>query len=596
MNYKEFFTTDNKSGWKCVERKLNNNFPEIYKAVNGYSKKNYLTELKFVQQVWHFINDIPNIPICGECENYARFLRLESGYQEFCCVKCSNKNLKKINVTKNILFEKHGVDSSFKIPEVKKRIEDINLKNFGFDNPFKNKEVQDKIRVTNLNKYGNENIFKTEYFKALDKSRVSKIELNVSKQVNGISSYSLSGKTFDIKVDNDIIEVDGDYFHQSKLENLSVIQLNSIINDKIKEGIVNGSEYNLFRVKVSDIDTLTGVTLDNLKSISYVPDYSISYTQKIITKEYLIKFLNTKGVDKLINYLPLFLKFIRIFQPEFPYPDRYEELDKIQSYIQNFDFSRFHNKETNEFFNGTSVMGCNYLKSSFKSYWSSRYNKNKTPIEIWNDDYKMLKIIAYRIGINKSNEVYDFSLRNLIKGISAIRGTISFFKPVVAAGIYKHYLGDIENPVVFDPCCGFGGRMLGFKSLYPSGSYIGCEPNMRTYNELIELGGSFDGIDVYNCKIEDFTEEISYDIAFTSIPYFDLEDYKNGIEYLDFNDWVNTFMISLLSYPRLVVNMPYDLCILLGLEDNIDGYLVNNRTHFSKDKEYKKEVLLKLNF
>ena len=712
MDYKEFFTTDNKSGWKCVERKLNNNFPDIYKAVADYCNKNKLTELKFVRQVWHFINDVPNIPICGECDNHAKFLRLESGYQEFCCVKCSNKNIKKINVTKGILFEKYGVDSSFKIPEVKKIIDEINIKNFGFDNPFNNKdvqnkikennlerygfttptkskEIQDKIKKTNLDrygfeshlsskvirdkikestlnkygfdnvfkdvniqnkikknnlikygfenpaysdivkekyrstcldkygveshllsedvknkikkinfeKYGNEIYFKSDVFNRLYKiHKKSKIELKVCEEINFKNNVQINGFYFDCVSANTLIEIDGDYYHKDKLHNLSLIQVNTVLNDKLKSDAIFNTEYTLYKVKVSEINKYKTITSDLLKDISYIPDYSLIYTQKIVTKEYFKKYIETKGINKLNNYVPLFLKFIRTFQSEFPYPDRYEELVTIGEYIRGFDFTRFHNKETNEFFNGTSVIGCNYLKSSFKSYWNSSYGKNKSPIEIWNDDEKMLKVIAYRIGINKSDEVFDFSMRNLIKGISAIRGTISFFKPVVAAGIYKHYLGDIENPVVFDPCCGFGGRMLGFKSLYPNGTYIGCEPNISTYNELIELSSNFDCVDIYNCKIEGFKEDISYDIAFTSIPYFDLEDYRNGIKYKDFNEWVNTFIVTLLSYPRLIVNMPYDLCVLLGLDGSIDGYLVNNRTHFSKNREYKKEVLLKLNF
>lgn len=596
MDYKEFFTTDNKSGWKCVERKLNNNFPEICELVVKYGRDNELSNLKFVRQVWHFINNVPKIPICKECSNHAKFLRLESGYQEFCCVKCSNKNINKINVTKTNLMDKHGVDSSFKIPDVKRRIAEINIKNFGFDNPFKNKDVQERIHDTFLEKYGDRNILNTEHFKSIDKSRVSSTETMVANKINGLGSVIISGKTFDIKVLDDIFEVDGDYFHSSKLEGLSLVQLNTVLNDRVKRDMLNNSKYVLHRVKVSAIKALTSITVDSLKDISYLPDYSVSYSQKIITKEYLINFINKKGVDKLASYLPLFLRFIRTFQPELPYPDRIETLDYVREYINDFDFSRFHDKETNEFFNGTSVIGCNYLKSSFKSFWSSSYHNRKSPIEIWGDDGLMLKVIAYRIGINKSGEVYDFSMRNLIKGISAIRGTISFFKPLVAAGIYRHYLGDIKEPTVFDPCCGFGGRLLGFKSLYPDGVYVGCEPNVNTYNELVDLGGNFSNISIYNCKLEDFNGCVDYDIAFTSIPYFDLEDYNNGVEYYNFNDWVSTFISKLLTYPRLIINMPKDLCMLLGLDDFIDGYLVNNRSHLSKDKEYKREVLLKINF
>jgi hypothetical protein len=184
----------------------------------------------------------------------------------------------------------------------------------------------------------------------------------------------------------------------------------------------------------------------------------------------------------------------------------------------------------------------------------------------------------------------------LVRGISAIRGTISFFKPLVAAGIYKHYLININNPIVFDPCSGFGGRLLGFKSIYPNGTYIGCEPNNDTYQELCNLGNNFSNTFIYNSKVEDFNQNIEYDIAFTSIPYFDLEDYKNGIFYNDFDEWVDVFIGKLLTYKRLIINMSYELCVKLGLDEYIDGYLTNGSTHYNKSKSSKKEVLIKLNF
>jgi hypothetical protein len=303
--------------------------------------------------------------------------------------------------------------------------------------------------------------------------------------------------------------------------------------------------------------------------------------------------LEDSGVKKLEGYLPLFLKFIRTFVKEFPYPQSNESIQDIMDNIKNFDYGRFHDKELNVFNNNTSTVGVTYLKSIFKSFWGSSFKGNETPIEIWDNDNKMIKIIAYRIGLNNSGEIYDFSLRNLLKGMSAIRGTVSFFKPLVAAGIYKHYIGEKDNPVVFDPCCGFGGRLLGFKSVYPNGTYIGCEPNIKTYNELLLLSEGFTNIKVYNCKLEDLNHKIEYDFGFTSIPYFDLEDYKNGVEYKSFDEWREKFITPLLSYENMVINMSNELCELLELNTYIDGYLSNSKTHFRKSDK-KSEVLIKL--
>jgi len=598
MDYKKFFIEDNKSGWKCVESKLKNNHPDIHKMVVSFSEKNNLTKLSFKEKVYCFINDLKIIPTCHECGGKVKFLRLSYGYQKFCGKKCSNINKDKILITKTNLNNKYGVDTSFKIPEVIEKIKNSNLKNYGVDNVFKSKEFQKKIKETINNVYGNSNIFKTEFFKQHRVNKKSKIENLICDKLGGESGVIIGGREFDIKINDTIIEIDGEYFHPGNLIDLTLIQLNNVINDKIKDDIIANSDYILHRVKVSRLKNtnINQIDYNYIIENSYNNDYTLTYSQKIITKQYLKSYINKYGVDKLSKYLPMLLKFIRIFQENFPYPEKTEILGDVCDKIRNFDYDRFHNKNNNEFNNNTYNIGCNYLKSDFKSYWNSSYRGCESPIDIWVNDEKMLKIIAYRIGLNNSNEIFDLSLRNLVRGISAIRGTISFFKPLVAAGIYKHYLININNPIVFDPCSGFGGRLLGFKSIYPNGTYIGCEPNNDTYQELCNLGNNFSNTFIYNSKVEDFNQNIEYDIAFTSIPYFDLEDYKNGIFYNDFDEWVDVFIGKLLTYKRLIINMSYELCVKLGLDEYIDGYLTNGSTHYNKSKSSKKEVLIKLNF
>ena len=208
----------------------------------------------------------------------------------------------------------------------------------------------------------------------------------------------------------------------------------------------------------------------------------------------------------------------------------------------------------------------------------------------------MTRIINYRVGDNNSNEIFDFSLYQLIKGMSAMRITISFFKPVLAAAIYYHYLGDIISPVVLDPCAGFGGRLLGFKSRYPEGTYIGIEPNKDTYKELLQLVelGQFKNVKLYNCKFEDFNlDSIKYDFAFTSITYYNKEKYSNS-EQISFDDWKNTFITKILTLKNGYINLPDDLYSKLNLMNVIDAYISTRKTHFSKTNSNKKELIIKI--
>jgi len=379
-------------------------------------------------------------------------------------------------------------------------------------------------------------------------------------------------------VDHDmLVEIDGEYWHPIRLEKLNFQLVGNAIHDSIK----NRNIKNLYRIRSNDVSKIK--SLNDIIQYNFIYSYDICYRQCIIEKEFLMK----KDYGK---YTWLLLKFIRHFQPTFPYPTSNETLPGILNTVPTKISTVL---DSNVFYNvRASNIGVSYLKSMFKSYWSSKYNSNKTPVEIWNDDTKMSSIIKYRIGSNQSKETFDFSMHQLIRGISAIRGTISFFKPVLAASIYKHFLGNTENPIVIDPCAGFGGRMLGFKSIYPNGTYIGIEPNLDTFKELEQLASNFTNVKLYNCTLEDYTGSKECHLTFTSIPYYDTEIYSNHIQYDSLDTWKSTFIKSLLTYNNLIVNVPYDLRHCFG--EAQEYFLRHNSSHLNKSTVTKDEFILVL--
>jgi len=391
-----------------------------------------------------------------------------------------------------------------------------------------------------------------------------------------------------------LVEIDGQYWHPIEKTNLNFQLLANSIGEHKKAKLNN-----LYRIREEDVQKIKSIA--DIKKYDKHPNLNLTYKQHVIAKDYFNDYINRKGKDKLNNYIPLLLKFLREFQPGFPYPDTQENIIDIVTKIQNYDLSNIKNDST--FRNTCSCLGISYLKANFKSYWHSSYKRNLGPIEAYYSDKVMSNVIKYRIGVNNSGEIFNFSLHQMIRGLSAYRHTISFFKPILAASIYKELIDiSIVNPVTLDPCAGFGGRLLAFISLYPNGKYIGIEPNVDTYNELVKLKDeliinnitSEENIDLYNCKFEDFdTNSIDYDICFTSIPYYDAETYSQVVKYNSFDIWNNEFITSLMNLDNCYINMSSELYDRLEIKNDIKYHIQSNTSHFNLNKDTKREYIIK---
>lgn len=499
-------------------------------------------------------------------------------------VEYPQQNLEIKEKTKKNNFAKYNAPTFTATPEGKAQIKKTKKENYGDEN-YVNIE---KGKQTKLERYGYECEFNDREWRKKHNFGDSKIQLKICQDL-GIDKFDFNGYEFDGRFYKFLIEVDGSVYHSPDLENLTLIHLTSIQNDYKKTVIVKNSEFELLRIHAEDFKKMENITFEDVWLNTYKQDFNFNYNTKFCTKEYLLK-LNFETKKK---YWRVFLRFIRTFQPSFPQIGTNEDIQAIIKKLKNYKFKEIYDCTFN---NNTSNLGVSYLKSNFNSYWKSSYKNTLSPIDAWNDDKIMERIIKYRIGLNKTNETFDFSLHQMIRGLSALRHAVSFFKPVLAATIYNHFVGKKDGPIVFDPCCGFGGRLLGFKSLYPNGTYFGCEPNIETFNELQELSKNFTNVHLYNCKLEDFDLSIlpdNLDLTFTSIPYYDLETYSNPVDYKDFQEWQQMFLEKLKQCPKLVVNIPNSLRNCFD-SDVKEYFIQSNSSHFNKKENKRTEFLLDL--
>lgn len=176
-------------------------------------------------------------------------------------------------------------------------------------------------------------------------------------------------------------------------------------------------------------------------------------------------------------------------------------------------------------------------------------------------DDKILNGLARLYLYNLEHGVNNAFYQTIQRGYNGIQ-YVNEFPPCVAREIYlKYNNSDTDTIYILDPCCGWGGRMIGAAAIDKSVVYIGCEPSTKTYNGLLQLGAFLSELNtnfeykIFNLPFEDAFDELSnykFDVALTSPPYYDTEKYSDEItnslnRYKTFDDWCDGFYFNLIK-------------------------------------------------
>ena len=156
--------------------------------------------------------------------------------------------------------------------------------------------------------------------------------------------------------------------------------------------------------------------------------------------------------------------------------------------------------------------------------------------------------------------------------------TILNFQPLLAAALYRKF-GPTEGCVVFDPCAGWGGRMLGAAAAGNVVSYSACEPAAATHAGLQLLSSLVHErmpdlkIEVLKQGAEDTPQPAgTVDVVFTSPPYFNLELYsskgehmgeptQSHVRYQDPSAWAELFLSRLIGHAHVMLKPGGYLCL-----------------------------------
>lgn len=256
-----------------------------------------------------------------------------------------------------------------------------------------------------------------------------------------------------------------------------------------------------------------------------------------------------------------------------------EKEDKLRKLI-DYDFSEVIQDDTIR-----QVTHYNSLASTyFPHMWAVRAGGKRTPKELFENFLKLIEAMEKRRKLNVRDKKRSKAeleeekqikwLRDLLpeklltkasirKALLTFTGTqgVSNFSPIAAGGLYHKYLPE-KGGVVFDPSCGWGGRLLGAIACKKVTKYIGCDPGTKTFkalkrmrDELLPLARSKDrNLKVELRRLGSETKKMrrklkpnSVDLVCSSPPYWDTEKYSNEPtqawkKYPDQDSWLNGFL------------------------------------------------------
>ena len=231
------------------------------------------------------------------------------------------------------------------------------------------------------------------------------------------------------------------------------------------------------------------------------------------------------------------------------------ELHKLD-YHYNYSLVELHKDwaalckfKTNGLNTASSVrVGMKLCEHYFPNFFDIENDKGQSFANCWTPE-NLVKVLKW----NRKSHTTPY-LSEIRRGIYFCCGLTknTMFRPHLSKIICSNY----ADKTVLDPCCGWGGRMLG--ALSSRKHYIGFEPNPQTYESLVKLA-KFIGVgkDRYTL-IHDGAENMNQydfpnvDLILTSPPYFNLEIYAQGEQqsenqYSDYESWREYWLANVIS-------------------------------------------------
>ena len=157
-----------------------------------------------------------------------------------------------------------------------------------------------------------------------------------------------------------------------------------------------------------------------------------------------------------------------------------------------------------------------------ENFWTIQNDKGLSFAEVWKDPVVMSKVLNW--GKKGMSQLWLSWIRRAVYLCAGLANS-SYYRPHLSKQITM--MTGKSHGVLFDPCVGWGGRMLG--TVANGWEYVGCEPNLETYHHLLRMVDFLEinkSVSLYPIPAERFSADVMVDVVLTSPPYFNLECYS----------------------------------------------------------------------
>jgi len=166
---------------------------------------------------------------------------------------------------------------------------------------------------------------------------------------------------------------------------------------------------------------------------------------------------------------------------------------------------------------GTQLCG-SFFSHRFRASWRG----GPSAFEDWHTDKGLMRSIRFQLKMGD-----PVTPRRVLRAISMQRRTPTIFKPAVAQYLYERYG---KGKAVWDPCMGYGGRLMGAIAAGVA-VYVGTDVDEETVEGNRRLAEAL-GVAKYQVSLHEHPAETfnppEVGMVFTSPPYFDVELYSGG--------------------------------------------------------------------